>query len=232
MDANGRDMPNRKRLLIVDDEPENRTALCDIFGAEFEVHTANDGIEALAQADALHPDLILLDIMMPRMDGFQTCLKLRQGETTRRIPIIFLTSRNQPETESFGLELGADDFVGKPFNREVLKARVNKRLGGTVQDALGEVTELEDCRVYWDRQEAACGDTRIPLTSKEIGLLRLFVENRGRLLTRNMILDKVWSDTYITDRTIDSHVKELRKKIPPLARLLKTIYGSGYRLDL
>jgi DNA-binding response OmpR family regulator len=109
---------------------------------------------------------------------------------------------------------------------------VNKRLGQTQKDPLGNFTDLGDIRIYWDRQEATHGKERIPLTTKEIGLLRLFVENKGRLLTRNMILERVWSDTYITDRTIDSHVKELRKKIPPMVKLLKTIYGSGYRLDL
>lgn len=223
---------NRKRLLIVDDEQENRRALSDVFGADFEVHTANDGVEALSVAAEVGPDLIILDIMMPRMDGFQACLKLRQSEATQHIPIIFLTSRNQPETETFGLDLGADDFVGKPFNMEVLRARVNKRLGAVPRDPLGDYTDVGDCRVFWDRQEAACGDERIALTTKEMGLLRLFVENKGRLLTRNMILERVWSDTYITDRTIDSHVKELRRKLPPMATLLKTVYGSGYRLDL
>jgi DNA-binding response OmpR family regulator len=225
-------MNPHKRLLIVDDEHENRVALTDLLGAEFDVHTANDGVEALDKVGDLHPDLILLDIKMPRMDGFQTCLKLRQSEDTRAIPIIFLTSKSEPESETFGLELGADDFVVKPFNGEVLKARVRKRLGTPARDPLGEFTELEDCRIFWERQEAARGEERIALTSKEIGLLRLFVENKGRLMTRNMILEKVWSDTYITDRTIDSHVKELRKKLPPLATLLKTVYGSGYRLDL
>jgi two-component system alkaline phosphatase synthesis response regulator PhoP len=222
----------KRKLLVVDDEKENRDALTEIFTPDFEVHTARDGVEALEKAEALLPALIILDIRMPRMDGFQACLKLRQKETTQRIPIIFLTSHNEPEQESFGLELGADDFVGKPFNKEVLKARVNKRLTGPTQDFMGEVTELGECRIFWDRQEAANGEERIPLTGKEVGLLRLFVENRGRLLTRNMILEKIWADTYITDRTIDSHVKELRKKIPPLAHLLKTVYGSGYRLDL
>jgi two-component system alkaline phosphatase synthesis response regulator PhoP len=221
-----------KRMLIVDDEQENRDALTAIFAEEFEIHTAQDGLEAIERANAVHPDLILLDIRMPRMDGFQACLKLRQGEQTRNVPIIFLTSSTEPETESFGLELGADDFIGKPFNREVLKARVNKRLGQTQKDPLGNFTDLGDIRIYWDRQEATHGKERIPLTTKEIGLLRLFVENKGRLLTRNMILERVWSDTYITDRTIDSHVKELRKKIPPMVKLLKTVYGSGYRLDL
>ncbi len=119
----------------------------------------------------------------------------------------------------------------KPFDKEVLRARVHKRLGGGGH-AVGEVTELGDCKIYWERHEAVNGEERVPLTTKEVGLLRLFVENRGRLLTRNMILEKVWADTYITDRTIDSHIKELRKKLPPMARLLKTVYGSGYRLDL
>lgn len=225
-------MTTRKRLLIVDDEHENRVALTDIFKAEFDVFTANDGLAALEQAEQVQPDLIILDIMMPRMDGLQACLKLRQNDATWQIPIILLTSKSQPETETFGLDLGADDFVAKPFNREVLKARVNKRLGTAVRNPLGDFTDLGDCRIYWDRQEATRGEEHIPLTAKEIGLLRLFVENKGRLLTRNVILDKVWSDTYITDRTIDSHVKELRKKLPPMAQMLKTIYGSGYRLDL
>lgn len=220
------------KLLIVDDEQENRNALTSIFESDFEVHTAGDGLAGLRLASEVQPDLIILDIMMPRMDGFQVCLRLRQDEKTRQIPIIFLTSKTEPETESFGLELGADDFVVKPFNKEVLKARVNKRLGVHAGQSVGEVTELGDCKVYWERQEATNGNEHIPLTTKEIGLLRLFVVNRGRLLTRNMILEKIWSDTYITDRTIDSHIKELRKKLPPMAKMLKTIYGSGYRLDL
>jgi len=223
---------NTRSLLVVDDEKENREALKAIFSGEFHVHTAKDGVECLEKVEKVAPVLIILDIMMPRMDGFQTCLKLRQIESTRRTPIIFLTSKKEPQTETFGLDLGADDFVTKPFNKEVLMARVNKRLSHAATDPLGDITELGDCVVYWDRQEAELNGQRIPLTSKETSLLRLFVENKGRLLTRNMILEKVWSDTFITDRTIDSHVKELRKKLPPMAKLLKTVYGSGYRLDL
>ena len=232
VDLNLRKGLSMKHLLIVDDEKENRDALTDIFSSEFEIETAKDGVEALEKAEALTPDLIILDILMPRMDGFQTCLKLRQNEKTRRVPIIFLTSKTEPETESFDLELGADDFVVKPFNKEVLKTRVNKRLRGTHRESIGEITELGEFTIHWDRHEALHGEEHIPLTTKEIGLLKLFVENEGRLLSRSVILDRVWADTYITDRTIDSHVKELRKKLPPLAKFLKTIYGSGYRLDL
>jgi len=221
-----------KHLLIVDDEKENRDALIDIFSSEFEIETARDGVEAIEKTESQTPDLIILDILMPRMDGFQTCLKLRQNEKTRRVPIIFLTSKSEPETESFGLELGADDFIIKPFNKEVLKTRVNKRLNTPPRETVGEITEMGDFTIHWDRHEAIHGEEHIPLTTKEIGLLRLFVENEGRLLSRAVILERVWADTYITDRTIDSHVKELRKKLPPLAKFLKTIYGSGYRLDL
>jgi len=226
---------DRKSLLIVDDEPENRNALESIFSEEYTVHLARDGMEGFKMAQDLKPDLIILDIVMPRMDGFQTCLRLRKEEATQRTPIIFLTSKSEPETESFGLDLGADDFVAKPFNKEVLKIRVRKRLDATEPPPSnfgGKTTDLDDYTVIWDRQEVSHGEERIALTSKELGLLRVFVENKGKVLSRNAILERVWSDTYITDRTIDSHVKELRKKIPPMGRLLKTVYGSGYRLDL
>jgi DNA-binding response OmpR family regulator len=220
-----------KTILVVDDEPENRTALQELLSPEYGVVLARDGLEALRLVGESKPDLVLLDIIMPKMDGLQTCLRLRQSEATRTLPVIFLTSKNEASTEIFGLELGADDFIAKPFNKDVLKARIKKRLQATTPD-LGETTELGEYKVHWNRQEASLGETFIPLTAKEISMLRLFVENPGRVLTRDIILEHVWSDTYITDRTIDSHVKELRKKIPPLAKLLKTVYGTGYRLDL
>ncbi len=222
----------RNKLLIVDDEKVFRETLSAIFAAEFECHTANDGVEALEMVEDVAPDMILLDIRMPRMDGFQTCLRLRQNDKTRHIPIIFLTTHSEPQTESFGLDLGADDFVSKPFDPDVLRARVKKRMNGGRSGGTGERTNLEDYVILWDRQEATHGDEVIVLTTKEINLLRLFVQNAGRVLSRNVILEKVWADTYITDRSIDSHVKELRKEIPPLVKLLKTVYGSGYRLDI
>lgn len=224
---------DNKKLLIVDDEQENRDALNAIFSDDYKVIIGKNGEEGLKLAKDELPDLIILDIVMPKMDGYQTCLRLRQNEDTKKIPIIFLTSKNEPESESFGLDLGADDFVTKPFNKEVLKARVRKQLGSTKSvDSMGEATKLEDHTIYWDRQEVSSPEAQIPLTAKEVALLKMFVENNGRVLSRNVILERVWSDTYITDRTIDSHVKELRKKIPPMAKMLKTVYGSGYRLDL
>ena len=220
-----------KKILVVDDEAENRAALQELLSAEYEVSLARDGVEALQMVAEFKPDLVLLDILMPKMDGLQTCLRLRQAEETRRLPVIFLTSKNEPSTEIFGLELGADDFIAKPFNKDVLKVRIKKRIESQTE-AVGDTTVLGNYRVHWARQEASQGETFIPLTAKEASMLRLFVENPGRVLTRDVILERVWTETYITDRTIDSHVKELRKKIPPLAKLLKTVYGTGYRLDL
>ena len=225
---------SKKKILIVDDSKDIREALVEIFAADYEMHEVVDGQAAIDSVESIQPDLILLDIMMPRMDGFQTCLRLRQMDVTRTIPIIFLTTKNEPQTETFGLELGADDFVHKPFNPDVLRARVKKRLdsGAVAPKATGEQTKLDDYTIQWERQEILHGDVRISLTTKELGLLRLFVQNEGKVLSREVILDRVWSETYITDRTIDSHVKELRKKIPPLVSKLKTVYGAGYRLDL
>ncbi len=220
------------KLLVVDDDPENREMLAEIFSDEYDIVEARSGREALELAVDHKPHLVLLDILMPGMDGFQTCLRLRKNKETQNIPIIFLTSKTEPESETFGLELGADDFVMKPFNKDVLRARVKRRLSAGAGIAPGEETALGDTIVQWDRQEVLRGSERIPLTTKEIGMLRLFVENPGRVLTRESILDRVWSERYITDRTIDSHIKELRKKIPPLVKMLKTVYGSGYRLDL
>lgn len=223
---------SQQKLLIVDDEQDIREALEAIFASDYDVHFAEDGMEALERVREINPDLVLLDIMMPRMDGFQTCLRMRNDAATSHIPVIFLTTKSDPQTESFGLELGADDYIVKPFNIEVLRARVRRRINGGVAEFTGETTQLGDYTVYWDRQEASCEDEKVILTTKEINLLRMFVQNPQRVLSRESILERVWSDTFITDRTIDSHVKELRKKIPPLVKLLKTIYGAGYRLDL
>ncbi len=221
------------KILIVDDEQDNLELIKDIFVSEYDVRVASNGEKAIEIALEWHPDLILLDVVMPNLDGFQVCLKLRQKSAMRGVPIIFLTNKNDPASESFGLELGAEDFITKPFDKEVLKSRVKKRIGILFPKTYIENTEIGDCVVLWDRQEVQLPDKeQLPLTSKEAALLRMLVDNNARVLTREKILEELWDDTYITDRTIDTHVKDLRKKIPPLAKLLKTIYGAGYRLDL
>ncbi|MDH4224073.1 MAG: response regulator transcription factor [Deltaproteobacteria bacterium] len=222
---------SKPTLFVVDDQPENLELIREVFQDEFEVHTAGNGHEALENIPKANPRLIILDVMMPKMDGFQVCLRLRQMEELKNTPIIFLTSKTEPEAEVFGLDLGANDFVIKPFNKDVLKARVRKQLDEAAADTLSDTIWFDDFEINWDRHEVVhTGDTT-PLTTKEVQLLQLFVQNKGKVLSRGTILEKIWADTYITDRTIDSHIKEIRKKIPPLIRRIKTVYGSGYRMD-
>ena len=222
---------SKYRLLVVDDEPDYRMVLKELFESEYEVHVVENGQQAVDAAPRIKPDLIILDIVMPQMDGLTAFKHLQEEASTQHIPVIFLTSKNEPEMEIRGLELGADDFIAKPFNRDVLKVRVKKRLEGG-KEFLADITEMEGYKIIWERQEIQSPQNEtIALTTKEMGLLRIFVTHPGRILSREAIMDRVWSDTYITDRTVDSHIKELRKKLPPLVDMLKTVYGAGYRLD-
>ena len=226
----------KKQLLVVDDNPEYRQSLMDIFTEGFDVLTATNGVEALKVLQNHQPALILLDVLMPEMDGFQTCLRIRQNPSFKYTPILFLTSKNDPSSEAFGLELGADDYILKPFDKEVLKIRVQKRLKEVSPQAAPtppeDITLFGNCEVHWDRQESVTANGQVySLTTKEVQLLRLLMANKGRILNRAVILEKIWSDAFITDRSIDSHIKELRRKIPSLSKQIKTVYGTGYRLD-
>ena len=233
--------PPQHAILVVDDEPDNHEVIRVALGQHYQLQFVFDGQQALEAIAQQQPDLILMDVMMPVMDGFQCCLRLKNQPATKNIAVIFLTTKNDPQSEAFGLELGADDFIIKPFNAEVLKLRVARRLGlgqnAAGQSAADEEQEepalmLGEYELLWQRHEARCDGSSIPLTTKEIKLLQVLARNKGRVLSRDHILEEVWPQTYVTDRTIDSHVKSLRKKIPPLTTMLKTVYGSGYRLDL
>ena len=218
------------KVLIVEDDADFQALIQSWLEEEgYEVHTAANGWEGLQLFAEVRPHLTITDVRMPAMDGFQLISRIREISDAH---VLAFTAFGDTENTVRGLELGADDFVVKPFNKEVLKTRVKKRLSGVSRDSVGEITEMGEFAIHWERHEAIHGEEHIPLTTKEIGLLKLFVENEGKLLSRSAILERVWADTYITDRTIDSHVKELRKKLPPLTKFLKTIYGSGYRLDL
>ncbi len=226
-------------VLVVDDDPENREIIRDVLHDVYVLHFAFDGQQAIKMAQTVRPHLILLDVVMPVMDGMQSCLRLKQNPQTANIPVIFLTTKNDPQTEAFGLDLGAEDFMTKPFNAEVLRLRIKRRLefqtgsiAPSAPEINEEITQIGVYELFWERHEARGNNECISLTTKEMELLRLLVCNQGRVLTRERILEEIWPQTYVTDRTIDSHVKEMRKKFPPLVTMLKTIYGSGYRLDL
>ena len=222
-----------KRILVVEDEASIAFGLrVDLEAEGYLVEVVPDGEAAIARARQGDLDLILLDVMLPKKDGFEVCRELRRsGGTT---PIILLTARTQEAEIVMGLELGADDYVTKPFSPHVLRARVRSVLRRS-GDTETEVFRFGDGEVDLDRGELRRGGERVPLTALEFKLLAALVRNRGRLLTRARLLDLVWGPgTFVTDRVVDNHVVSLRKKIEADSsqpRHLLAVRGLGYRFD-
>jgi DNA-binding response OmpR family regulator len=222
-----------KRILVVEDDSAIAFGLqVDLRSEGYDVEIASDGEKALQLARRENFDLILLDVMLPRKDGFEVCRELRLGGT--KTPIIMLTAKVQEAEKVMGLELGADDYVTKPFSPRELRARVKAALRRTVGDEL-QTYRFGDLEVDFARGELRRCGSPVELTALEFKLLTTFVRNRGRLLSRGQLLDLVWGhETFVTDRVVDNHVVALRKKIEqdrsrPLHLL--SIRGMGYRFD-
>jgi DNA-binding response OmpR family regulator len=228
--------PAMSRILIIEDETPMRTALKDALEAEdYRVLTAVDGESGLNRALAEKPDLILLDIMMPKLDGFAVCAELRR--LSNPVPVLMLTAKGQVEDRVSGLDAGADDYLIKPFSTEELLARVRALLR-RFQRQFRTPTKLElgDTEIDLLRQTAVRGRKTIHLTAKEFAMLRLMAETPGEPVSRDKFLDAVWGyAAFPTTRTVDSHVASLRKKLerdPDSPRWIKTVHGIGYRLEL
>ena len=222
-----------KRILVVEDDSAIAFGLqVDLRGEGYDVEIASDGDKALQLARRENFDLILLDVMLPRKDGFEVCRELRLGGT--KTPIIMLTAKVQEAEKVMGLELGADDYVTKPFSPRELRARVKAALRRTVGDEL-QTYRFGDLEVDFARGELRRCGSPVELTALEYKLLTTFIRNRGRLLSRGQLLDLVWGhETFVTDRVVDNHVVALRKKIEPersRPRYLLSIRGMGYRFD-
>jgi len=222
-----------KRILVVEDEQSIAFGLrLDLQNEGYAVDVEADGEAALERAKKEPYDLILLDVMLPRKDGFEVCRDLRRSGY--RAPIVMLTARAQEAEIVMGLELGADDYVTKPFSPRVLRARVKAALRRADEEDTG-VHAFGDLEVDFGRGELRRGGEPVALTAMEFKLLAAFVRNRGRLLSRAQLLDLVWgSGTFVTDRVVDNHVVTLRKKIEPdpaRPRYLLNVRGLGYRLD-
>lgn len=196
---------------------------------EITVISAGDGEEGLALIAEGGFDIVILDIMLPGMDGFSLCRKLRKDSA---VPVIFLTARGQEEDRLKGYLLGCDDYVVKPFSLAVLYARVRalvKRAKGMV---LENVMELGGVRLLPDRGIAYAGGEELALTPKEFALLRYLLENRGRTISRERILISVWGyDFEGSDRVVDNHIRKLRKKLGKYGKQIKTVIKKGYRMD-
>lgn len=224
------------RILIIEDELPMRTGLADCLEAEgYRVLTAADGQSGLEKAMKEKPDLILLDIMMPRLDGFALCAELRRlGHNT---PVLMLTAKGLTSDRVHGLDAGADDYLIKPFSTEELLARVRALLRRTQRAAKALITiTLGETTIDFSQQKASRGKRPIYLTAKEFSMLRLLAEAEGQPVTRERFLDIVWGyAAFPTTRTVDTHVASLRSKLekdPDKPRWLKTVHGVGYRLEL
>ena len=225
-----------ERILIVEDETPMRTALADLLAAEgYRVLTAVDGERGLKRALDEKPDLILLDIMLPKFDGFALCAELRRRSGA--MPVLMLTAKGQIEDRVTGLDAGADDYLVKPFSTEELLARVRALLRRVERKTRSPAKlTLGETEIDLARQTAFRGQKPVHLTAKEFAMLRLLAEAGGEPVTRERFLDVVWGYTaFPTTRTVDNHIASLRGKIeknPDDPRWLKTVHGIGYRLEL
>ncbi|HUC86530.1 MAG TPA: response regulator transcription factor [Candidatus Acidoferrales bacterium] len=224
-----------ERILIIEDETPMRTALADLLAGEgYRPLTAADGESGLQRALHEKPDLILLDVMMPRLDGFAVCAELRR--LGNDVPVLILTAKGQIEDRVTGLDAGADDYLVKPFSTDELLARVRALLRRRERKAKSPVKlKLGEAEINLARQTAVRGKKEIHLTAKEFAMLRLLAEAEGEPVTRERFLDVVWGYTaFPTTRTVDNHMASLRAKLekdPNDPRWLKTVHGVGYRLE-
>jgi DNA-binding response OmpR family regulator len=222
-----------KRILVVEDEPAIAFGLqLDLKSEGYDVVIESDGESALRRARKEAFDLILLDIMLPRKDGFEVCRELRRGGS--KTPVIMLTAKAQEAEKVLGLEIGADDYVTKPFSPRELRARVKAALRRTAEDDL-PIYRFGDAEVDFGRCELRRAGKPVELTALEFKLLAAFIRNGGKVLSRDQLLDLVWGHgTFVTDRVVDNHVVTLRKKVEPEPsepRYIVSVRGLGYRFD-
>jgi DNA-binding response OmpR family regulator len=221
------------RILIVEDDRDIAFGLEEDLKAHgHRVEWVDDGEKALRKAGKGDWDLIVLDVMLPRMDGFEVCREIRRVGS--RTPIIMLTAKTHEAEKVLGLELGADDYVTKPFSPRELRARIQAVLRRVADEGTG-VFRFGDCEIDFDRAEVSRGGRPVGTSPLEFRLLTALVRNRGRVLSRDRLIDAAWgSDIVITDRVVDSHILNLRKKIEPepaRPRHILSVRGMGYRFE-
>ena len=223
-----------KKILIIEDEKDLIKGLkLNLSDEGFEVDWAVNGVEGLRKAIEEAPDLIILDIMLPEMDGLEVCRKLRQKNIN--IPVIMLTAKGGEIDKVVGLEIGADDYMTKPFSIRELLARIKARLRNVEKEGkpVPELYSFGDIEIDFARFKIRRKGKEQDMTSLETDILRYFVIHRGEVVSRNDLLDKIWGyQSYPTTRTVDNHILKLRKKIeedPSHPRYILSVYGGGYR---
>jgi DNA-binding response OmpR family regulator len=225
-------------LLVVEDDENILTLVSEHFSrVGYSVKTAKDGLEGVQAALSDHPDVIILDLMLPKMDGLAVCRELQ--EKAPYIPILMVTAKDDVVDKVLGLEMGADDYITKPFSLRELEARIKSvlrrvRTGGSKEGANEEAPITRGrLRIDPSKREVMVGERQVELTPKEFDLLRLFATNPGRVFPRKYLLEKIWDYSYEGyDRTIDSHINRLRAKIednPENPQMVLTVWGIGYK---
>lgn len=224
------------KILVIDDEMN----ICEIVRTYFEkegyeVKTANDGVEGVSYFKMYEPDLVLLDIMMPKKDGWQVCREIREISSK---PIIMITAKDDVFDKVLGLELGADDFVVKPFDMKELSARIKavlRRYASHDNQNDDEVIKFDNIEISLQKYELKLKGKSVDIPPKELELLYFLASNYNRVFTRDQLLDKVWGFDYLGDsRTVDVHVKRLREKLEGVSDkwILKTVWGVGYKFEI
>ncbi len=224
------------KILLIDDDPN----ICDLIkiyleNEGYDVKVASDGVEGLTYFKMYEPDLVLLDIMLPKKDGWQVCREIREQSSK---PIIMVTAKNEVFDKVLGLELGADDFVTKPFNIKELSARVKavlRRCNTHSTQSDDDVVKFHNIEISLQKYELKLCGKSVDVPPKELELLYFLASNSNHVFTRDQLLDKVWGFDYLGDsRTVDVHVKRLREKLEGISNkwILKTVWGVGYKFEI
>lgn len=225
-----------ERILVVEDELDILELVkYNLIKSKYSVLTAETGEGGISQATSGNPDLILLDLMLPGIDGLEVCKALKSGETTRNIPIIMVTAKSEETDIITGLELGADDYITKPFSTKVMIARIKASLRrnqiNTNEDSPSIITR-GTISIDTDKYEVRVESEKIELTKTEFNVLKLFIKRPGRVFTRYQIVDATKGDNYIvTDRAVDVQIVGLRKKLGIHGKQIKTVRGIGYKFE-
>ena len=226
----------KSKLLLIEDEDSLAYTLKTFFEKKnFNVEIVKDGEDALFQAESMKPDVVLLDWMLPNMSGLEICRQIRTTKDIKKTPIIFLTAKGEEEDKLRGLDTGADDYITKPFSQMELLARINALLRRSNPSNLDDelsykkliIMNLKTHRVKREGKE-------VKLNPKEFDLLKLFMENPGKVFSRDQLLDKIWGNINVEPRTVDVHIRRLRKNINVnnTKDLIRTVRSSGYSLDI
>ncbi|MGE5632868.1 MAG: response regulator [Caulobacteraceae bacterium] len=233
-----------QRILVIEDEINIQELLkYNLEKNGYKVTVVENGTDGLEEALRNVPDLILLDIMLPGLDGLEICKRLRMDKSTKKVPIFMLTARSEELDKVLGLELGADDYITKPFSVKELIARIRAAMRRIGDDTDGEtakavdnlILSIRDIEIDCEKYEVRQAGEKVVLTLKEFELLKMLVENKGKVMTRDFLLEKIWGYDYMGEtRTVDVHIRHLRQKIHDEEgsnQLIETIRGVGYRIN-